>query len=280
MRRKRSILSLSLYFVLAFVIMLGLVGLGKLGIIDTKSPLFMVLFIVGSWGPTIAAILTLLIVEKGKGIGRLFAEWARWKVGPGWYAAALSPFAVSALVAFVYLVVMKGSPPGPQAEITLPAIIMFFFMSLLTGATGEEPGWRAFATPRLQQHMGALGASMVLGVIWALWHLPLWFLEGTPQYGLPFAPFAISAVAETILLTWIYNNTKGSLAMASLFHFSINVSSSLVAGILGWVGINEFFWIQAIVLVVYTVLVICFFGDKRLSRKPVAQMPFEKIREK
>jgi membrane protease YdiL (CAAX protease family) len=156
---------------------------------------------------------------------------------------------------------------------------MMLVMNVLTGATGEEPGWRAFATPRLQHHLGALGSSVILGVIWALWHLPLWFLEGTPQYSLPFVPFAISCVTETILLTWIYNNTKGSLAMTSLFHFSINTSVGVIVGLLGWVPVEEYFWIQTAVLALYAALVIIFFGDGKLSRKPMADMPFEKIKE-
>lgn len=279
MTRKRSILSLSIYFILSFVIMYGLVGLGKLDIISTESPLFMVMFIVGSWGPTIAAVLTVLIAEKGKGIGDLFRGWGRWKVGPGWYAAALSPFAVAFLTAFIYLIVMGKPAPGPMQSVTAPTIIMMLVMCVLTGATGEEPGWRAFATPRFQHHLGALGTSVVLGMIWALWHLPLWFLEGTPQYNLEFVPFAISCVTETILLTWIYNNTRGSLVMASLFHLSINVSGSLVPSILGWVGVKDFYWIQAVVLVIYALIVICIFGDARLSRKSASGMPFEKLKE-
>ncbi|MBN2379981.1 CPBP family intramembrane metalloprotease [candidate division WOR-3 bacterium] len=277
MTRKHSILSLSIYFILAFVIMYGLVGLGKLGIIQSDSPLFMVLFIVGSWGPAIAALLALLIAEKGKGAGDLFRGWSRWKVGIGWYAAALSPFAVAFLAAFIYLFIMRKPAPGPMAAATAPTIFMMLLMNVLTGAMGEEPGWRAFATPRLQHHLGALGASVVLGVIWILWHLPLWFLEGTPQYDLPFVPFAVSCIAETVLLTWIYNNTRGSLAMASLFHFSINTSSSVIIGLLGWVPIEEFFWIQTVVQVVYAVTVIVFFGDGKLSRKPMAEMPFERL---
>lgn len=279
MSRKQSIISLSVYFVIAFAIMYGLVGFGKLGIISTDSPLFMVLFIAGSWGPTIAAVLTLLIAEKGKGIGGLFRGWGRWNVGFGWFLAALSPFALAFLAGFIYLVVMGRPAPGPMAAATGPAIIMMLVMNVLTGATGEEPGWRAFATPRLQRHLGALGSSVVLGVIWALWHLPLWFLEGTPQYGLPFVPFAISCVTETILFTWIYNNTKGSLAMASLFHFSINISSSVIVGLLGWVPVKEYFWIQTVVLALYALLVIVFFGDGKLSRKPMADMPYAKIEE-
>jgi membrane protease YdiL (CAAX protease family) len=263
---------------LAYVIMYGLVGFGRLGIVSAESPFFMALFIVGSWGPTIAAILTLIIYEKGKGIGKLFSGWVRWKVGFGWYAAAvLSPFVIAGLGAFIYLVILKGTPPGPQEEITLPALGMLLFFTIFTGATGEEPGWRAFATPRLQHHLSALGASIVLGVIWALWHLPLWFLEGTPQYGSNFAPFAIGCVFLTVLFTWIFNNTGGSLAMASLFHFSINLSSAVVSGVFGWVGQKEFSWIQTIIFGAYAVLVVILYGHKRLSRKAMTEMPFEKL---
>lgn len=276
MPKKHNVISLSIYFVSAFVVMYGLVGLGKLGVIPTASPLFMLLFIVGSWSPTIAALLTLLFIGKGKDAGKLFRGWGRWNVGVGWYAAALSPFLVSSIVAFIYVIIMKGAPPGPLAEITFPAVGMSFFFTVFTGATGEEPGWRAFATPLLEKHLGALGTSFVLGSIWVLWHLPLWFLEGTPQYGMPFAPFAIACVVETVLFTWIYNNTKGSLAMTSIFHFSTNASTNIIVGFLGLVPIKEYFWIQTVLFTVFALLVIIFFGDGKLSRKPVSEMPFGK----
>ncbi len=280
MTKRQSLISISIYMALAFVIMYGLVGLGILGIISTKSPFFMAFFILGSWGPTIAAILTLLIYEKGKGIGRLFSGWARWKVGLGWYAAALSPFFIAGLGAFIYVVILRGKPPGPQMEITLSSLLMLLFITVFTGATGEEAGWRAFATPRLQHHLSALSASVILGVIWALWHLPLWFLEGTFQYGRPYAPFAISCVIITILFTWIFNNTKGSLAMVVLFHFSFNAAGALFGEVFGWVDQREFPWIQTIILVAYAVLVIIIFGSKRLSRKAMTEMPFEKLNKR
>jgi len=276
MTRRQSILSLSLYMALAFLIMWGLFFLGKCGIIKAASPLFMVMFVVGSWGPTIAAVLTLLFLREGRDIGKLFIGWTRWNVGAGWILAALSPFAVAGLIILVYLGFMGNPIVNPSPQTVFSGLLAVLLSGFLTGPSGEEPGWRAFATPRLQQHLSALGASVVLGVIWALWHLPLWFLKGTPQFGSPYAPFALSCVVQTVFFTWIFNNTRGSLAMASLLHFSLNVSLGLIA-VLGLVPMDKYLWIQSVIYAILAIVVICIFGGGRLSVKPVSEMPYEKI---
>jgi hypothetical protein len=263
---------------LAFLIMWGLLFLGKCGIIKAASPLFMVMFVVGSWGPTIAAVLTLLVLREGRDIGKLFIGWTRWNVGAGWIMAALSPFAVAGLIILVYLGFMGNPIVNPSPQTVFSGLLVVLLSGFLTGPTGEEPGWRAFATPRLQQHLSALGASVVLGVIWALWHLPLWFLKGTPQFGSPYAPFALSCVVQTVFFTWIFNNTRGSLAMASLLHFSLNVSLGLIA-VLGLVPMDRYLWIQSVIYAILVIVVICIFGGRRLSVKPVSEMPYRKSQD-
>jgi uncharacterized protein len=276
MTRRQSIISLSLYTALAFLIMWGLFFLGKCGIIKPASPLFMVVFVVGSWGPTIAAVLTLLVLGEGRDIGQLFTGWTCWKVGAGWILAALSPFAVAGLIVLIYVGLMGKPIANPSPQTVFSGLLVVFLSGFLTGPTGEEPGWRAFATPRLQQHLSALVASVVLGIIWALWHLPLWFLKGTPQFGSPYAPFALSCAVQTVFFTWIFNNTRGSLAMASLLHFSLNVSLGLIA-VLGLVPMASYIWIQSVVYAILVIVVIGVFGGRRLSLKPVSEMPFERI---
>lgn len=117
---------------------------------------------------------------------------------------------------------------------------------------------------------------MVLGIIWALWHLPLWSLKGTPQFGSPYAPFALFCVVQTVFFTWIFNNTRGSLAMASLLHFSLNVSLGLIA-VLGLVPMARYIWIQSVVYAILVVVVIGTFGGRRLSHKPVSEVTYERI---
>jgi membrane protease YdiL (CAAX protease family) len=105
--------------------------------------------------------------------------------------------------------------------VTLPA--HFVYTLLLCGPLGEEPGWRGFALPRLQARYGAVVASAVLGVLWALWHLPLWWMY---DKSMPFALYIASAVLMTYLFTWLFNHTGGSVLYALLFHASMNTAGT------------------------------------------------------
>jgi membrane protease YdiL (CAAX protease family) len=264
--KKHSATSLAFFFSLAFLIMISLSFLGVLGIVDSQSPLFLILFVIGSWGPTLAAVITVGFSEGWSKAGMLFAGWGRWKVGFVWYLVALSPIAVAFGAAAIYLL-LGGKPPGAQQTVTAPVLVMFLAMNILTGASGEEPGWRAFATPRLQKHVNALITSLILGALWALWHLPLWFVPGTPQKGMPYFPFAFGAIFYTVVATWAYNNSKGSLVIASLLHLFFNLSLGVVVGFLGLVTVDYFLWIVAGLYFFYALLVIVFAGPKHLTRR-------------
>ncbi|HEU5103163.1 MAG TPA: CPBP family intramembrane glutamic endopeptidase [Roseiflexaceae bacterium] len=87
---------------------------------------------------------------------------------------------------------------------------------------GEELGWRGYALPRLQARYGGLGASLILGILWAAWHLPNQFIPGLEFYGYGFATFALYVVAMTVLFTWLARETHGSVLLAWLFHGAIN----------------------------------------------------------
>jgi membrane protease YdiL (CAAX protease family) len=85
----------------------------------------------------------------------------------------------------------------------------------------EEGGWRAFAIPRLQEKYSALTSSLIMGVIWSVWHLPNFFTVGTDHYGMPFLWFLLAITSTSVLMVWIMNNTNQSVLMTILFHGSI-----------------------------------------------------------
>ena len=108
------------------------------------------------------------------------------------------------------------------------------------GPMGEELGWRGFALPRLQQHRNALDASIFLGLIWGLWHLPLYFVPGTGQsemLGTGTSPaFAIGGflgwtIGLSVLFTWLFNQTGGSLIVVIRFHTAVNLAAFLPAAV-------------------------------------------------
>ena len=138
-----------------------------------------------------------------------------------------------------YLVVPRGS--AAFHAILAPA----FFASYLTtyivyfiigGPLGEEPGWRGFALPRLQWQYGPLVGTLILGVLWSLWHLPLMILipgyngSGTGFIGIliPFLEFLIEIVALTVIITWVFNNVLGSLLLTMLLHGSLNTAGNTI----------------------------------------------------
>ena len=99
---------------------------------------------------------------------------------------------------------------------------------LLGGPMGEEFGWRGFALPDLQDRLGWRAASVGLGLVWGVWHLPLFFIEGTAQADIPLALFLLSVVAMSVVLAWLVNNTAGSVVAALLFHTAVNFWPSVV----------------------------------------------------
>jgi membrane protease YdiL (CAAX protease family) len=135
-----------------------------------------------------------------------------------------------ALAGYGLYLLLGGSPTeGWQWSSPLLFVATVLFIFFLCGGQ-EEAGWRGFALPRLQARYSALLSSLILGVIWALWHLPNFFLPGTTQSELPILWFMLLVPALTVILTWILNNTRGSLLPVMLFHAAVNTSCAAAPG--------------------------------------------------
>jgi len=139
-----------------------------------------------------------------------------------WIAAVLAPIIlyVGALVLFV---VFGGGfdRAGVLPAAAIPAVA---FATLVRGGL-EEPGWRGVGLPVLQRRIGAFQASIVIGVIWALWHVPLFLMPGSSQAGTPFALYAAVVVGVSIITTWLYNAAGGRVLVAIVFHTLSNAVS-------------------------------------------------------
>jgi membrane protease YdiL (CAAX protease family) len=106
--------------------------------------------------------------------------------------------------------------------------VLFLFTLLFGGPLGEEIGWRGYTLPRLLVNRNALLASLIVGVLWGLWHLPLFWIQGSLQADIPIVWFLVSILAESILYTWVHIHTRGSLLLAILFHAAINTWAKLI----------------------------------------------------
>jgi membrane protease YdiL (CAAX protease family) len=150
-----------------------------------------------------------------------------WRVGLPWYVIALGLPTVLSLTtaALAYLLGETGFILRALAPIELV---------LFVAVVGEELGWRGYALPRLLEKFSPLIASLILGVLWGLWHVPTFVVPGTPQYGLPPTAFVLLTIEYSILMTWVFLHTAGSVLIATLFHGAINLSQGVfLAGVDG-----------------------------------------------
>lgn len=226
-----------------------------------------------AFSPTISALIVSWIIGGSAEIRRLLAGFTRWKVGLRWYLAAAYLFLGPLLVAVVYIALgnpPSGLKPGMTAAVILNQVVFTFF----SGPLAEEAGWRGFALPRLQSRFNALLSSLILGVIWCCWHLPLYFLTGSSQRGIPFPVYLLLVVALGIYFTWLYNNTQGSLVITVLAHFSFNLSGGFIAGTLGLLPPMVLYIAAGSLLLLSVVGVVLVFGARYLSKKPASQLSF------
>ena len=203
------------------------------GMIHAKVP--GLLIIIAGYGPAFSAIIVTSLVSGRTGIRKLFSKLLLWRSGIKWYAVVLllpaviatAGLALQQLLGYGSAELSKHQllnlgPPGSSVFVQI-LLLAFVFIIGFDGF-GEEFGWRGFALPRMLEKYSALMASLVLGVLWAFWHLPYAMTLGTSMSEHPFYYFIPGIVASSILTTWIYNNTKGSILMAILFHATGNLS--------------------------------------------------------
>ncbi len=183
----------------------------------------------GSFGPAIGAILITFIIKGQDGFKRLIKLLIQWKVPIWLYLYALFLIIVLYTVAILITGIFDFSLLTFGTLPRFSELIKYFILILIVGGPlGEEIGWRGFLQPELQKKYNPVIASIIIGVIWLCWHLPLFWLEGTAQQGGSIVLFSLNIFAMTFLFTWLYFKTSGSLLLAVLFHTSINLVSALI----------------------------------------------------
>jgi membrane protease YdiL (CAAX protease family) len=225
------------------------------------------LVVAGTFAPSVSAVLVTATKSGGAGVRALLGRFLKWRVGLGWYAVALFGPPALMLAAVGPYAALGGTVPDFPGPSQWPLIVVYFALMLLVGGPlGEELGWRGFALPRLQASRSALWASAVLGVVWAFWHLPLFFVPGLPQAQVPFVLFVVQIVALSVIFTWAYNGSGGSLPVVLLLHASVNTWVDVVPVLPEATGsLVPWALTTALACVVVAALVIVY-GPSRLSR--------------
>jgi len=173
-------------------------------------------------GPLLAALIVLVTIGGWAAIRGFLKRIVQWNVGLRWYALVLAlPVAIT--LGAVAINLQLGATIVVQFAGWIDLVARFLFVLVFIGL-GEEPAWRGFALPRLMDGRSALAASLILGVLHVVWHLPLLGVEYDASNVLP---WAIAVLAFSILVTWIYLHTDGSLLLPMLFHSSVNTSAVL-----------------------------------------------------
>ena len=187
-----------------------------------------------TFGPTVAAVTVTAAVEGRPGLGRLAARMRLWRIDGRWYLVALVGIPLAYLAgAFVMPGVIGSYTPVAPAGWIIEYAIVLTLGGVIGGPLGEEPGWRGFALPRLQAQLGPLGATFLLGVLWAGWHFPQFLMpEWADQNGgvsiSSVAVFVLTVMAICVLMTWIFNHSRASIFLAILAHSSVNTSQVML----------------------------------------------------
>jgi uncharacterized protein len=174
-------------------------------------------------GPCLAAFIMTGVTQGSAGIRHLLGRIVLWRVGVWWYLFALVGIPAIMVLGALVLPGVPATWQAPALSLLLTYPFSFVVSLIIGGPLGEEIGWRGFALPRLQRVQGPFVGSLNLGLLWAFWHLPYFWM---PEWGTPKGTvldivwFVLGAIALTIVYTWVFNNTKGSLLIVILAHAS------------------------------------------------------------
>lgn len=185
--------------------------------------------ILGSWMPSVSAALVVRATQGPAAVADLFARLGRFRLPARWVLASLIPLGVVALAVLGYG--LTGGAPEGGAPLTSAFWFHLVVVNLLAGPTGEEPGWRGFALPRLLERYSPLRAGLLLGLMWSFWHLLLWLVaSGFTGVDLLMyiAEFTVAIVALNLLMVWISTHVPDSLVPMVLAHYAFNVGAELV----------------------------------------------------
>lgn len=195
------------------------------------------LYYLGSFGPLLSALIVTGLTEGGVGIRDLIGRIFKFRVEFRYYAfAVLAPIGLFVLAYLAnYIITRTWSDLGLLGEADyLPRLSPLGVLGLwfLTYGFGEETGWRGFALPHLQRNHSAANATLILALLWACWHFPAFFFRDTyvdlGWFGFPM--FAFMMIFTTMVFTWLYNSTSGSIWIVIVFHAFFNWLSVSEAG--------------------------------------------------
>ena len=269
-KKHQLIAFFTLTYLITFIVEFGFIYLYP----NTPLKPWSLVWFLGIFSPTISALIISWIIGGIPEVKHLLTGLTRWKIGFRWYFAAAFIFLAPLGICLIYLA-LGNSYSGPKQGETILTMLGTIVFTLFSGPIAEEMGWRGFALPRLQSKYSALVSSLILGVIWTCWHIPLFFVTGATQMSIPFPIYLLLVTTIAIYLTWLYNNTHGSLIVTMLAHFAYNMTGFLT-GVLLLMPQMSFYMTAGPLLALIVIGIVIVFGPRYLSKKPVTELPFRR----
>jgi len=268
--KKNKIREATLFFILtlglSFFVFWGPLAIFKIKTIsfvdNSKGPIWaIILFVFGGFVPSSVALFLTWKKEGKVGLAELGRRIVKFNIGWRWYLAIFSIVVIGSLgqlliirileIAFDYSYFIR------QIGSLIPLIIL--------GPLSEEIGWRGYALDRLQTKWNALVSSLIIGVVWGFWHLPLFYIVGTSQniLEIPFLSFLCGVTALSVLYTWLHNNTNGSIWAAILFHWIGTYAAQVIAS--GVTRSQLYNWLENIPYIILAIIVVLVWNSGQLK---------------
>lgn len=231
-------------------------------------------------GPTLASFTVTAITTGKAGVRQLLRRYAIWRAGLRWYLLVLVGVP---LLQLAFSSVFLGIAPLTALIRQWPLFFTTFLPNVLIIGVAvqlwEEGGWSGFAIPNLQQRFGAWRASLVIGPLWALWHLPAFFVPGqifdqkvdAITMVVQMVLLVIVAIPTRMIMTWVFNNTKGSILIAILLHAALDASNSgsdFIKHLLSASQLGSYGLASALLFPLVAAVLLLIFTKGRLSYKP------------
>ena len=236
--------------------------------VPMATPLGTLLIYLGAFAPGLVALSFTAHREGRRGVRALLRRALLYNVATRWYIFAVAYIAVIKLTAALIQRVATGAWPHFG---NLPWYVMV--AAILTSTpfqAGEEVGWRGYALPRLTARFGLPAASILLGVIWACWHLPQFFIREADTYGQSFFVYVLQVTAISVAFAWLYAKTNGSLLLTMLFHASVNNTKDIVPSAVQ--GATDTFALHASLVAWLTVALLWVCASYFLARMPKLEL--------
>ena len=225
----RSKLAIFVFVALAFVWAWG-VGFAATQVKAASPGLNIALMVVAGFGPSLAGFAVIAFFSSPAGL----RDWAKrclnWRLGWRWFVLAfLAPPALMLCALAMHAALVGGFPPMLASEQIPLAIANFGFVLLIGGPLGEEFGWRGYLMPGIAANLNWRAASLLIGVVWGVWHLPLFYMADTAQSQMAIPVFMLNILAGSVLFGWLFERTLGSVLPALVLHTSLNAWAGVLA---------------------------------------------------